>query len=392
MSDLDLRETERRPLLSRPMVLLMTASLGSLTSFYLLVSVVPLYAATGGAGEMGAGLSTSTMMLSTVLVELVVPGLLSRHGYRAGMALGLFLLGAPSVALAASPALPLVLATCLVRGAGLGIVVVTGPALVAELVPAERRGEALGMYGVAVGVPAIVGLPLGLWLSLRFGYGPVFVVGAALSLVTLAAVAGLPSRQGSIERQTGVLGGLRDRRLARPTVIFAAITLAAGVLLTFLPLAVPDGSRGTAALALLVQASTMPLARWIAGRYGDRHSPSALLIPSVLATAIGMAGLVWPNNPYALVAGAAIFGFGFGAAQNVTLSLMFERAPRSEFGRVSALWNLAYDGGMGIGAACLGLIAGPAGYPTGFALIAAVLFTALIPAWLDTTTEEHHER
>jgi len=366
------------------MVLLMTASLGSLTSFYLLVSVVPLYVATGGAGDMGAGLSTSTMMLSTVLMELAVPSLLSRYGYRAGMALGLILLGAPSAALAASPALPLVIAACLVRGAGLAIVVVIGPVLVAALVPAERRGEALGMYGVAVGVPAIVGLPLGLWLSLRFGYGFVFAAGAALPLVTLAAVAGLPSRQGPIERPAGVLGGLRDRRLARPTAIFASTTLAAGALLTFLPLAVRAESRGTAALALLVQASTMPVARWIAGRYGDRHGPSVLLMPAILTAGVGMAGLVWLNNPYALVTGAAIFGLGFGAAQNVTLTLMFERAPSSEFGRVSTLWNLAYDGGMGIGAAGLGLVVGPLGYPTGFALIAAVLFAALIPAWLDT--------
>lgn len=374
------------------MVLLLMASFGSLMSFYLLVSVVPLYAAAGGAGDMGAGLSTSAMMLATVLVELAVPGLLGRYGYRAGMALGLLLLGAPSAVLAWSSALPLVLAACLARGAGLGIVVVAGPALVAELVPAERRGEGLGMYGVAVGVPAIVGLPLGLWLSVRVGYGPVFAAGAAVSLVTLAVVSGLPSRQGPIGRQTRVLGLLRDRRLNRPTMIFAAITLAAGVLLTFLPLAVSAGSRDMAALALLVQASTMPLARWLGGRYGDGHGSSRLLLPSVLTAAVGMAGLVWLHNPYAVIAGAALFGIGFGAAQNVTLSLMFERTPKSEFGRVSALWNLAYDGGMGIGAAGFGLTAGAVGYPAGFGLTAAVLFAALVPAWLDLHDGGKHER
>ncbi|WP_347648069.1 hypothetical protein [Nonomuraea sp. B10E15] len=56
--------------------------------------------------------------------------------------------------------------------------------------------------------------------------------------------------------------------------------------------------------------------------------------------------------------GAALFGAGFGAAQNVTLVLMFARSSPSASGRVSALWNLAYDGGMGVGAVGFGLVAG----------------------------------
>jgi predicted MFS family arabinose efflux permease len=383
VTDVEVGTAPRRSLLNRPMVLLLAASFGSLTGFYLLVSVVPLYVATGGAGETGAGLSTGALMLATVVMELAVPALLRRWGYRVGMAMGLVLLGAPSAAMVISPALPLVLAACLARGAGLGIVVVAGPALVAELVTDGRRGEALGVYGVAVGVPAVVGLPLGLWLSEHVGFGAVFAVGAAVSLATLVPVTGLPSSGEPVEQHTRVLRGLRDGGLARPVAIFAAITLAAGILLTFLPIAVPTGSRGTAALALLVQASTMPLARWLAGRYGDRNGSSRLLLPAVFSAAIGITGLVWLHNPYALVAGAALFGIGFGAAQNATLTLMFRRASDSERGRVSALWNLAYDGGMGVGAVSFGLAVALVGYPTGFALTAAVLFAALIPAWLD---------
>ena len=373
------------------MVLVLAASFGSLTGFYLLVSVVPLYVATGGAGETGAGLSTGALMLATVVMELAVPALLRRWGYRAGMAMGLILLGVPSAAMVISPALPLVLPACLARGAGLGIVVVAGPALIADLVADGRRGEALGLYGVAVGVPAVVGLPLGLWLSEHAGFGPVFAVAAVVSLATLVPVTGLPSVGEPVEQHTGepveqhtrVLRGLRDGGLARPVAIFAAITVAAGILLTFLPIAVPARSRGTAALALLVQASAMPLARWLAGRYGDRNGSSRLLLPAVFSAAIGTTGLIWLHNPYALVVGAALFGIGFGAAQNATLTLMFRRAPDSGRGRVSALWNLAYDGGMGIGAVSFGLAVALVGYPAGFALTAAVLFAALIPAWLD---------
>jgi hypothetical protein len=49
--------------------------------------------------------------------------------------------------------MPAILATCAVRGLGIRDHRVVGSALVAELVPSERRGEGLGLYGVVVGVP-----------------------------------------------------------------------------------------------------------------------------------------------------------------------------------------------------------------------------------------------
>ena len=142
------------PVFTPSMVRLLAVSFGSLASLYLLLPVVPLYVATSGAGDVGAGSATGVMMLSTVLAELAVPRLLARHGYRAALVLGPLLLGGGAAATAASPGLGLVLAACAARGAGLAVVVVAGPVLAAELAPPERQGEALGLYGMAVGLPA----------------------------------------------------------------------------------------------------------------------------------------------------------------------------------------------------------------------------------------------
>jgi hypothetical protein len=140
------------PLLSPAVVALLVATVSSLGSFYLLLPVVPLYAAApyragDGAAGLAAGLATGAMMLSTVLTELAMPGLLRRFGYRTAFVLGLLLLGAPAAVLPVSPSLGVVLGVCLARGAGLGIVVVTGTAQLADQVPPERHGEGLGIYG-----------------------------------------------------------------------------------------------------------------------------------------------------------------------------------------------------------------------------------------------------
>ncbi|MBN6034295.1 MFS transporter [Amycolatopsis sp. 195334CR] len=372
-----LTEDLRQRLLTRPMALVLVLAFGAFCGFYLLLSVVPLYAS--ASGVVSAGLSTGALMLATVAIEPAVPRLAARLGYRAVLALGVVLLGAPAFALTLSPAMPLVLAVALARGAGLGIVVVVAVALVAELAAPERRGEALGLYGIAVGVPPIAALPLGVWLSAEIGYGPLFVAGALLPLVTLPAVLGLPSRRPPVPSRSdsGPAG------LLRPTLIFGATTFAAGVFVTFLPLAVPPEARPVAAVALLVQSAVTPLARWVAGRFGDRFGSGRLLIPSVLLAAIGTAATVVLDRPVAVIAGMAVFGVGFGMAQNVTLAVMFDRVPEAAFGRVSVLWNIAYDAGLGAGAVGFGLVVGGTGYPVAFAATAALLFAALLPAWRD---------
>ncbi len=50
---------------------------------------------------------------------------------------------------------------------------------------------------------------------------------------------------------------------------------------------------------------------------------------------------------------------------------------------MSALWNLAYDGGIGVGAVSFGVLAGPLGYQVGFAFAALVLLAGVVPAALD---------
>ncbi|WP_432882128.1 MFS transporter [Kribbella sp. CA-245084] len=355
---------------------------GSGLSMYLLTSVVPLYLAANGSGGVGAGLSTAAMMFSAVAVELLVPRMLARWGYQVVLGLGLVLLGAPSLVLLTSAALPVVLAVCVVRGAGLAILVVGAVALVADLTPSTRRGEALGVYGVAVGVPAVIGLPLGVYLTNVIGFGALFVIAAIASLAGLVALVGLPARVNTSEEEqhVKVLGGVRRSGLLIPTLIFAAVTVAAGISVTFLPLAVAGDKQSLVATALLLQAIAAPIARWLAGRYADRIGPAKLLAPALILAAVGAGSLVFLPSAIAILIGSTCFGIGFGAAQNLTLTLMYNRVDRTRYGQVSALWNLAYDGGWGAGALIFGAVVGGVGFSIAFALTAAVVAVAVVPA------------
>jgi MFS family permease len=385
------RPAPRARLVSGRLALVLMSSFGALTSFYLMLSVTPMYAVSAGAGSAEAGIVTGSLMLTTVLAEFASPRLMRRYGYRTVFAVGALLLGAPALALLTPHHVVTIVAVSIARGVGFGLNTVVIGALVATALPAERRGEGIGLAGVVACVPAIVALPSGVWLAENAGYAVVIVMTAVSALAPLVAIPWLvdPADRQAEEDSgaappAGLLASLRSGGQLRPSLVFAATTVSAGVVTAFLPLAV-GVSGGVAALGLFAQAVASTASRWWAGRYGDRHGHAGLLVPGLLIAAAGMVILIWVTAPAALVVGMCLFGIGFGISQNVTFALMIDRVPVSGYGTVSALWNLAYDAGYGAGPVVFGIFVAYTGYPAAFALTGMLMLAALVPAVHDRT-------
>jgi MFS family permease len=168
----------------------------------------------------------------------------------------------------------------------------------------------------------------------------------------------------------------------RLPLIFAAATIAAGVLDSFLPLV--KGIPGNlSSAALLVQAITATLSRWQAGKHGDRYGHARLLVPALAVAALGMATMMLLGSPVAIFAAMVLFSAGFGVTENATFALLIEQLPEA---RASARWNLAYDAGYGAGPALFGLICLRTGYPAAFALTGALILAAVPAAFRERNT------
>ena len=370
-------------LLSVPLAVTFLAEFTSLTSFFLLLSVMPMLAAAAGTGSSGAGLITGSLLLGTVAAEAVAAAAIRRFGYRTVLAAGAVLLGAPALAMLVREPQAVMVSVSVVRGFGFGLSGVVTGALTAKLLPPERRGEGLGLLGVVSGVPAIVALPAGVWLAGHHLAAAAAAMAATAALLPLVAIRWLPG--GREARQTAHTKRMQDARSSgrmagaalRLPLIFAAATIAAGTLDSFLPLAKGIPSN-LASAALLVQAITATLSRWQAGKHGDRYGHARLLIPALAVAALGMAAMIVLGSPVVIFAGMVLFGAGFGVIENATFALLIEQLPEA---KASALWNLAYDAGYGAGPAVFGLICVSTGYPAAFALT-GVLILATLPAAL----------
>jgi predicted MFS family arabinose efflux permease len=319
-------------------------------------------------------------MLVAVAAESATPRLAAAIGYHRALAMGLVLLGGPALLLPMCSSLLGLVAVSVIRGVGFAIVVTAVGALTAAMVPTDRRGEGLGLLGVVATVPAILALPLGVWLVPAVGFSLVFTIGAAASLLGAVAVLGLPGGSPATHEHLAIGDALRDPGLMRPAAVFAATAVAGGVVVTFVPTALGPNAGGLAGIALLVQALTATATRWLTGRFADRYpnrGGARLLAAGVAAAGVGVLGLVMTDNPSTVLVGMVVFGAGFGIAQSASITMMMNRVHPGGYGAASAVWNMAYDLGWGVGAATFGVLVAVTGFPTAFALTALLLLAVL---------------
>ncbi len=363
-----------------------------------LLPTTPLWAVEGGASEAGAGFVNGVLLLFTVLTQLFVPGLLRRYGWAVVMSAGMALMGVPALLHIFSDALAPILVLSAVRGVGFGILTVTGSAAVAELIEPARRGKAIGAYGLAIALPNLVVLPLAPWVAQTWSFTWVFLV-AGLPLAGIPFVIALgrvlhdppaepdPTEPDPIEPDSTTLWPASSDtmsvqtaylRLLIPTVLLLGVTLSGGALTTFAPQMVDSGAASTAALFGI--GATAAVARWGMGGLSDRFGAHRFIWPLTLLTVLGMALSAWSvavASPSVgvltvFVVAACLVGVSYGGLQNLTLVVAFEVVSRTHYRLASAVWNVGFDLGTGLGSVLVGLLAAGFGFGTALLVAAAV--------------------
>lgn len=361
----------------------LVATFAGFSGFSALMPVAPLWAAHGGADSVGVGAVNGVLMLFTVLTQPFVPGAVRLWGWGPVMAAGGLLLGLPALGHLASDGLPLILGLAAVRGLGFGILTVTGSAAVAHLVDPRQQGAAVGVYGLAIAVPQVVLMPAGPWIADRVGFELVFAAGALPLLgIVPAWLAGraivvVPDDSPVTHSRRAVY-----RSLVAPMLLLLGVTLAGGALITFSSdLA---GAAWLATSALLLLTSAAAVSRWRMGAWADRRGPGPFLWPLVLLTVLGLVLVAVSLSQEGalsvalLLVGVLCVGISYGGLQNLTLVLALSSVSRRDYGTASAVWNVGFDAGTGLGSVLVGAVAAGASFAEAV-LVAAVLSLATLP-------------
>jgi MFS transporter, DHA1 family, tetracycline resistance protein len=193
-------------------------------------------------------------------------------------------------------------------------------AYLADVTPAERRAQAMGLIGAAFGLGFTVGPAIG-GVSSRFGHGtPAFVAAGLSTASLLLAALRLPETREHRPAPTARVVSLR-RRYLRPFAVAFATTLAFTAMYAVFPLFCQQllgyDRSGVSSFFVVLGLVTIVVQGRLIGRLAPRYGDRRLMLAGAAAMALGFALLPfapetasWARSTL-VASGVALLGAGF---------------------------------------------------------------------------------
>lgn len=297
----------RKALPERRLLLLIGAvQFANVLDFMMVMPLGPDFARALGIPTSRLGLVGASYTAAAALTGLLGALVLDRFGRRNALAVALSGLVAGTAAGALATGLQSMLAARLLAGAFGGPVTSLSLAVVADVVPAERRGRAMGAVMGAFAVASVLGVPAGLELARAGGWRLPFLavaaVEAALVAVVILWLPPLDRHLRVVPAEPEPAGALLRKRAVQLSLLAMAALMTAQFAIvpniaTYwqLNLGYPRDRLGLLFIAGGVAAfATMR----VAGRLADRIGAApAAAVATVVYVAVLLAAFVFPPSP-----------------------------------------------------------------------------------------------
>jgi MFS family permease len=349
----------------------------------------------GSASVIGAIIGTGS--LAALASRPAVGALIDRRGRR-WTAMWFLFLDAFAIALYIpihSLGVPIFVVRA-IHGGVEGIARVALFAMVYEMLPRGREGEAMATFSLCGMIPGALGPVAGEQLIRNFGFTAFF--GLAIGLILLSATiasavvepadpnrghGGHPTSSGP-----GYASLLTDRTMMPLWIVTLVFALAISSRLSFVaPYAYQQGVHRAGWYFAIYSLMAIGV-RLGGGQLMDRVGLNRALAPSLTVLAIGLAMIAGAGTIGVLDLAAAVGGIGHGYLYPALTALVIARTPPNATGRSSSVYSSLYDFGAMAGPYLLGLVGAWLGYGPMFvvsgtiALAGAVYFVVAEPGAL----------
>jgi len=353
--------------------------------FSFLFPVIPLYAAELGATVAEVGLIVAT--ISYVTAFFLIPfGMLSdkfgRHELLVG-GLAVFTLAPLLYPLANNP--EQLIWVRAIHGLAAAAFLPTAIALVVDLTPETKRGEAIGWYTASLQLGLMAGPITGGFLTSHFGFDAAFYGCSAISLIGLVLAF---SRLRAISHRPTAIPGKASSSwhwLGQPlaiAVLLAPLLVAvgSGTIGSYIPLygrgfGMTEADAGAIITALYASSA---LLRAPAGRLSDSVDRKLLLIVGVGLSAIAVSLFPFFHSLSQFIIIGIIFGIGMGIAMPASLAMAADFSPVGGRGLSMSIPTCFFQVGLAVGPTAMGYVAGISSFETMFLACAASLVFGLL--------------
>lgn len=336
--------------------------------FMIMMPLGPQFTQLFGISDAQFGLLVSAYTLAAAVSGLLAATYIDRFG-RKKLLLTLYLLFAlATLACALAPSYTALMAARLACGVFGGVLSGLTQTIVAEVIPFERRGRAMGVVMTAFSVSTVAGVPLGLFLSTRLNWHAPFF-GIALVSLLLAAMAAftLPRLDGHLYQanRPSPLGGvwqvLRDGNHLRAFAVSALLVSGGFTVIPFITIAMQANVGLTPDeipyIYLWGGGVTLFSARYF-GRLSDRRGKLHVFRLLVLAASLPLLAItLLKNQPlWAVLPVTTLFFMLMGGRMVPGMALLSGAANPRLRGTFMTLNTSVQSAGMGLAALAGGFI------------------------------------
>ncbi|MFD2514555.1 MFS transporter [Pontibacter locisalis] len=232
-------------------------------------------------------------------------------------------------------------------------------AYVADVIPLQRRGEAMGLLGLSGSLGMAAGPALGGAIANQFSMDTMFYASSFAAFLSVAVLVRMHETLDNPHRfRMGLLSISRkeifEPRVVSPSVVMLFSTFSFGTVLTI----IPDFSEflGIQNKGLFFTSFTLSslAIRFLAGRASDKYGRINVLRVSNGLLTIAMVLIGFCVSATQLLLAGALFGVAVGMNSPTVFAWTIDLSHESHRGRAMATMYIALEAGIGLGALCSG--------------------------------------
>ncbi len=355
--------TTKQPLWTKNYILAFISNMLIFYSFYMLVPILPFYVMNNlHLDESSTGVVLALYTIAALLIRPLSGFLVDKFSRKPLYLLCYSLFAIVFAGYALTQIVAIFVILRVLHGFGFGLSTVSGSTIAIDVMPAERRGEGIGYFGLSYTFAQSLGPLTGFWLYNHYEFNVIFLIAFGFAFIGLLSI--LPISMPSLEmpKKAEVDEKLSlDRFIlikGLPCILLLLLVgYGYGTLSNFIGIYCTQSSfKCDPGLFFLIFAAGVVVSRLLSAKaINDGKVISVALFGAVLIAA-GYFILAYCSLSWLFILGSVAIGIGFGCVNPAFQSLLINLAPHNRRGTANATFYTFFDLGIGGGIALGGVI------------------------------------
>jgi len=349
--------------------------------FYTLMATLPIFVIDNlGQKESRVGLVITAFLIASVLIRPFAGIWLDTIGRRKILIFSLIFFTITTFLYPFVQNFALLLILRFAQGIVFGLGTTATGTIVAEIVPAKRRGEGMSYYGSSMILAMVFGPYLGITMMNKFSFTSLFLVCGIFAVIAFIFAMNIAIPKQVISEKTRIKASQLIERSALPVSITASmIAFGYSGVISFITLYAKElGFVEVASFFFIIYAIAILASRPFTGKLFDRRGANTIVYPGIVLFAIGLLVLSFSTIPSIFLLSAVLVGLGYGSIVPSFQTLAINNAAPVKRGMATATFFMFFDIGMGLGSYILGIVSAKTTFHSMYVISAIVVLLTTV--------------